>query len=147
MNLIIILVEYGRLDTGVYNNLEILRVCLNGLPQSSYMLIVNKVPTEKSLGKKRDEGVEEVLDKKVVLEETFKEQSKALGINFKYEFYLENEDMEGANNDKQYELIRLVIYISSSHLDASRVRTWTEIKDWYEQDIDKLDDEMVKFGI
>jgi len=94
----------------------------------------------------RDEGEEEVLDRKVVLEETFKELSKALGITFKYEFYLEAEGLEGApaNNDKQYELIRRIICNCSSHLDASRVRTWTEIKDWYDQDIDKLDDETVK---
>ena len=146
LNMIIIFVEYGRLDVGLYNNLEILRECLNDLSQSSSMLIVNKVPTEKELERLRDEGEEEVLDRKVVLEETFKELSKALGNTFKYEFYLEAEGLEGApaNNDKQYELIRQVIYISSSHLDASRVRTWTEIKDWYEQDIDKLDDETVK---
>jgi hypothetical protein len=40
LNLLIILVEYGRHDTSFYNNLEVLRECLNGLSQSSSMLIV-----------------------------------------------------------------------------------------------------------
>ena len=51
LNLLIIVVEYGRHDTSFYNNLEILRECLNGLSQSSSMLIVNKVPTERVLAR------------------------------------------------------------------------------------------------
>ena len=46
-------------------------------------------------------------------------------------------------NAEQYDLMRQIIYSSSSHFDASRVRTWTEIKDCYDQDIEKFDDETV----
>ena len=40
LNLNIVLVEYGRMDTNAYNNCEILGKCLNGMYES--MLIVNK---------------------------------------------------------------------------------------------------------
>ena len=35
LNLIIVLVEYGRMDTGLSSNLEVLRECLNGMSQSN----------------------------------------------------------------------------------------------------------------
>ena len=81
LNLIIILVEYGKFDTGLYSNLEVLRECLNDLSQSSSMLIINKVPTEKSLVKKRKNG-EMIRNRQEVLDETFIKLSNALGTTF-----------------------------------------------------------------
>ena len=42
------------MDTNAYNNFDILGRCLNGMFES--MLIVNKVPTQKLLKKKRQRG-------------------------------------------------------------------------------------------
>ena len=70
LNLIIILVEYSIQDVGFYNNLEILRECLNGLSQLSTMIIINKVPTKEYLEKKLKKG-EEVPDRKKTMEEFF----------------------------------------------------------------------------
>ena len=66
---------------------------------------------------------------KEVLDETFKEVSKALNISFKYNFYLENEDLDGADefNLKEYNTIRGKIFSIDFHLDAKMVRTWTDI--------------------
>ena len=54
-----------------YANLEELRECLNGMSQSKYMLIINKVPTEKSLERWRKKG-EHWRERIEVLEEYFK---------------------------------------------------------------------------
>ena len=87
LNLIIVLVEYGRMDTGVYSNLEVLRECMNGMSQSSTMLIISKVPTEKSLERKRRKG-EQCRDRKETLKEYFNEVTKVLNISLKYKCFL-----------------------------------------------------------
>jgi GTPase Era involved in 16S rRNA processing len=137
LNLIIILVEYGKLDTGFYNNIEILRECLNDLSQSSSMLVVNKVPTQKNLDRKRKKG-EEVKDREIMLKEIFEKLSECLGSEFKFKLFLENDDMDDAEtfNAEQYDLIRQVIYSRSSHLNASQVKTWQEIVEFYTKSIE-----------
>ena len=97
LNLIIILFEYGRMDTGVYSNLEVLRECLNGMSQSSSISIINKVPTERYLERKRKNG-EEFRDRKETLEEYFNKVSKALNISFKRKCYLEDDKLDGLKN-------------------------------------------------
>ena len=136
LNLKIVLIEYGKLDTGLYNNLEILRECLNYWSQSSSMLIVNKVPTKKNLDRKRKNG-EEVKDREEMLEEIFHKLSECLGSEFKFKFFLENDDMDDAETFKaeQYELIRQVIYSCSSYLNVSHVRSWNEIVEFYLNEI------------
>jgi septin family protein len=134
--LIIILVEYGRFDTGFQNYLKVLRECLNGLAQSSTMLIVNKVPTEKYLDGKRRQG-EEVRNRNEVMKEMFEKLSLSLGIKlgFKYQLYLENEDNDDAINEARYNYIRGLILSRSSIIDCSRVRTWDQINAFYTRDI------------
>ena len=136
LNLIIVLVEYGRFDTGLYGNLEVLNECLNGMSQSSSMLIVNKVPTEKTLERKRKKG-EECRERKIVLDETYKELSHALGIKFKFKFFLENDDTNEAElfNLEQCNLIRRVILTRNSLLKSSRVKTWDDILNFYTNSI------------
>ena len=128
LNLIIVLVEYGRMDTVLSSNLEVLRECLNGMSQSKSMLIINKVPTEKTLEQKRKKG-EECRDRKEVLNEMFKAISNAFGGKFKYELFLENEDLEGAeeNNKEQYNLIKIFTFFRYSCVNTQMVRTWDEI--------------------
>jgi GTPase SAR1 family protein len=135
LNLLIILVEYGRLDLGLYNNLEILRECLNGLAQSSSMLIVNKVPTEKYLDRKRKRG-EEVHNRNEVMNEMFEKLSLALGNEFKFKIYLENEDLDENINEVKYDLIRTIIYTRTLYLNTSKVKTWNEIVAFYTSEIE-----------
>ena len=94
------------MDTGVYSNLEVLNECLNGMSKSSSMLIINKVPTEKTLERRRQKG-EKHRDREIVLDETLNEVSKALNITFKYKCFLENEELDGAEefNLKEYNTI------------------------------------------
>jgi len=144
LNLLIILIEYGKFDTFMYSNLEVLRECLNGLAQSSSMLLINKVPTEKKLQKSRSKG-EECRDRQEVINEINDKVSKALEISFKYKFFLEDDDLDGAEdfNIKQYDLIRQVIVSRSLPLDATKVRTWDDIKNLYDRDIMKLSNEEI----
>ncbi len=142
LNLIVVLVEYGRMDTGLYRNLAVLSECLNGMSQSSCMLIVNKVPTLKSLERKLKRG-ENFHDRKETLEEYFNEVSKVLNILFKYKCFLEDDSLEGAEqfNTNVYNFIRGILFTRSFHLDASKVRTWNEIKEFYEKEISELENE------
>ena len=144
LNLLIIVIEYGKFDTFMYSNLEVLRECLNGLAQSSSMLLINKVPTEKKLQKSRSKG-EECRDRQEVINEINDKVSKALEISFKYKFFLEDDDLDGAEdfNIKQYDLIRQVIVSRSLPLDATKVRTWDDIKNLYDRDIMKLSNEEI----
>ena len=143
LHLIVVLVEYGRFDFGLYNNLEILRECLNSLSQSSSMLIVNKVPTQKTLERKRRRG-EECRDRKKVLDETYRELSDALGNRFKFKFFLENDESEEAEkfNAQQYEQIKKVILTRNSLLNGSKVKTWNEILYFYTRAI--MNDQEIK---
>ena len=142
LNLIIILVDYQRLDTGLCNCLEVLRECLNDLSQSSSMLIVNKVPTLNTLNAKRARG-EEVPDRDIQLETIFKKLSDLLGTTFKYQLYLENDEPESAINEAKYNWIRQTIYACSSRLDASKVKTWDELVTCYGKEIESLSDQDV----
>lgn len=125
-NLLIIFVKYGTNDVGFYNNLEVLRECLNGLSQSSTMIIINNVPTEAFLRRKRDKG-EIVRDRKVILKEFFERISQCLGNTFRYEIFLENEDNDDKINEARYSYIREVILSRISYINTSRVRTWDQL--------------------
>ena len=50
-NQLIIVTEYGRTSVDFYNHLEILERCLNGVVDSSVMLIINKTPNKVKLRK------------------------------------------------------------------------------------------------
>ena len=50
-NQLIIVVEYRRASVDFYNHLEILERCLNGVVDSSVMLIINKTPNKVKLRK------------------------------------------------------------------------------------------------
>jgi len=136
LNLLIILVEYGRLDVGLYNNLEVMRECLNELSQYSSMLVVNKVPTERALERKRRQG-EQVPNRDELLNETFAKLSQALGNEFTFKIFLENEDNSQdaeAFNRKQYDFVRQLIFSRNFHLNVFRVKTWDEIVDFYREE-------------
>jgi GTPase SAR1 family protein len=137
-NQIIILVEFNRLDTGLYNNLEVLRECLNDLPDSSAMLIINKVPTKRVLDNKRKKG-QIVPDREKELELTCAQITQALGNTFSNVMFLENDDYEPEINDSKYDEIRKVIW-SSKLFNAKSVKTWDEILAFYEKDIKDLTD-------
>jgi nucleoside-triphosphatase THEP1 len=131
-NMIIVIVEYGKFSTSIQNNLEVLRECLNDLSQSSTMIIINKVPLETTLEKKRSDG-EIARERTEVLDETFLKYSKALGCSFKYQFLLENDEHVDNNKDR-FNLIKEVIFNCSSFIDTSNVRTWDEVVKTYRKD-------------
>ena len=144
LNLIIILVDYGRFDTSLHGYLEVLSECLNEMTQSSSMLIINKVPTENSLNKRRKRG-ERVRERKEVLEETFEKISLALGNSFKYRYFLENDESDDADpyNTKQCNQIRQIIFSCSSQISSTKVKTWDEIEKFYSGEIVDLTDQEV----
>ena len=107
------------------------------LSESSSMLIINKVPTEKTLERKRKKG-EECRDRKEVLNEMFKAVSNAIGSKFKYELFLENDESEEGeeNNKKKYNLVKIFTFFSSNLVNSEKVRTWDEIVTFYKTKIE-----------
>jgi GTPase SAR1 family protein len=146
LNQLIILVEYGKHDTSFYVNLEVLRECLNNLSDSSTMIIINKVPTLKVLENKRRKG-EEVIDRDIGLKETFAKISEKLDTilaDFRYKIYLENDDNDADINAKKYDEIKRIILSSSSNLNATNVRTWDEIQEFYSSQINALTEQQLE---
>jgi len=155
MNMIIVLVEYGKHDVNFFNNLDVLRECLNDLSQCTTILIVNKVPTKVYFENKLRRG-EHVPNRDEELEVTFGKLASVLGggggggdglNSFKYQFYLENDDFDSEINHEKYNSIRQVIFKCSTHLNTSRVRTWTQVAEFYEREIATLTDEEIHRSI
>jgi predicted GTPase len=112
---IVILIEYGRLDTCLYNYLDVLRDFLTRdlVKSNRAMLIINKMPTQMLLDAKRKRG-EQVGDRDKELAELFYKISKALGFSFKYKLFLENDEFDEEINEERFNDIRRIIYGSSS---------------------------------
>lgn len=100
------------------------------------MLIVNKVPTEKYLERKRKKG-EEVPNRNEVMNDMFEKLSLALGNEFKFKIFLENEDLDDDSNVEKYDLIRKIIYTRTLYLNTSKVKTWNKIVEFYTSEIEK----------
>jgi len=108
---VIILIEYGRLDTCLYNYLDVLREFLaaNLVKSLKAMLIINKVPTQKLLETKRKRG-EQVVDRDKELVEMFSKISKALGCSFKYRLILENDECDEEINEPKFNEIKIILW-------------------------------------
>jgi hypothetical protein len=108
---VIILIEYGRLDTCLYNYLDVLRefIAANLVKSLKAMLIINKVPTQKLLETKRKRG-EQVVDRDKELVEMFSKISKALGCSFKYRLILENDECDEEINETKFNEIRSILW-------------------------------------
>ena len=118
-NQLIIVNKYGRLSTDFYNNLEILERCLNGVTDSSVMLIINMVPKKRANDScDLSQELEKLKDE---IKRVFKFRLSAC-FNFLYE--LEEED-ESANG---FVLNQMRMLISSSdEYDFKCARTWSNI--------------------
>jgi hypothetical protein len=109
------------------------------------MLIVNKVPTEKVLARKRKKG-EKVGERDLELEKTFKLVSERLDIEFRFKYFLEvdDNDEEVATNNAKYDDMRRVIWACSSMLDASGVKSWDSIVKFYAKNIDEMSEQELR---
>ena len=146
LNMLIVLVEYGKHDPSFYVNLEVLKECVNHFEGASTVIVINKVPTEQSLNKKRENG-ENVPDRATELDETFEKISKILDISaLRYSFFLENEELIGFIGENQtdtYKSIKSVIESCGSLMSKLRVRSWDDIFDLYSREIDQLTSEQL----
>lgn len=93
---IIIVIRYDRASVDFYNHLEILERCLNGVTDSSVMLIINRIPNKMQLKKATKENssfdLENELEKlKGEINRIFKFQFSAI-FNISEEITDEDED-------------------------------------------------------
>ena len=68
-NQLIIVTEYGRASVDFYNHLEIVERCLNGVVDSSVMLIINKAPNKFGLERNLEEDASFELDQNLSFHE------------------------------------------------------------------------------
>ena len=118
-NQLIIVNKYGRLSTDFYNNLEILERCLNGVTDSSIMLIINMIP------KQRDN---DSCDLRLELEKLKDEIKRVfkfrLSACFDFLYELSDEE-EVANGFVLTEMRKLIS--SSEEYEFTCARTWSDI--------------------
>ena len=132
-NQLIIVVEYGKLSTDFYNLFEILENCLNGVLDSSVMLIINKVPNraqvKRNLKEDKSFDLNTSLNKlRVEIARIFKFEISAYFSLVKEE---ENED-DLRENDDELEQIRNLIGFSEA-FKFSNVKTWSELLKLFEE--------------
>ena len=127
-NQLIIVVEYRRASVDFYNHLEILERCLNGVVDSSVMLIINKTPNKVKLRKALKENPNFNLEQN--LKHLIDEIARIFKFRFSTEFSfieeLEDEEDE-RKNDIVLDKIRNVINMSES-FDFSNAKTWSDLE-------------------
>ena len=126
-NQLVIVIEYGRTSTDFYNHLEILERCLNGVVDSSVMLIINRAPNTAQCKKALKENPSFDLNKNL------KRIRDEVARIFKFEFsadFIILEELENENdfkaNDVILDKIRNVICLSESY-QFSNAKTWSDL--------------------
>ena len=126
-NQLIIVIQYGKTSVDFYNHLEILERCLNGVVDSSVMLIINKVPNEAGIKRALKENPNFNLDNN--LKRLRDEIARIFKFRFSAEFSLveelDDEDDE-RENDSVLDKIRNVINLSEPYR-FENAKTWSEL--------------------
>ena len=107
-NLIIIMIEFGRLS---YGNLKLIQKLINDFGQLSLMIVVNKVPTKELFERKVKRG-ENSQDRDKLLNEIFTQLSETIGNSSMYKLFLENDDLDDDINEEKYNHIKQIIFSS-----------------------------------
>jgi len=144
-NKLIIVVEFGRTSTDVYNHLEIMERCLNGIVDSSVMLIVNKVPNKRKQAQiKLKENPLFDLDTNLSQYRNIIVQKIGFQISADFSFLQEDDDNDDiVENDKELERMRNVIHLSELS-DFSKAKTWSELVDRVNRDIKDKETEKIE---
>jgi hypothetical protein len=132
-NQLIIVTEYGRASVDFYNHLEIVERCLNGVVDSSVMLIINKVPNKVGLERNLEEDASFDLDHN--LNRLRDEIARVFKFQFSADFSLvvENGSEDDAReNDVVLDKIRNVIELSESYAFPN-TKTWSDLTKIIEQ--------------
>ena len=128
---IIIVIEYGRASNELFNYLEILDRCLNGLVDQSVMLIINKVPNKSQI-ERNAQRRNSLFDLEQSLNELQSRIARVFNFEFSAEFSLldEQNDEDERENEIKLELIRN--FISSCEVfNYSNAKIWSELIDLY----------------
>ena len=126
-NQLIIVVEYGRADTEFYNNLEIMERCLNGVVDSSVMVVINKVPN-KAKQTRIKAGENPLFDLKNEMNRLRDEIARVLKFQISAHFSLvdESNEEDETENDEEFERMRNVINMSES-FEFTNVKKWSDV--------------------
>ena len=132
-NQLIIVVEYSRASTDFYNHLEILERCLNGVIDSSVMLIINKAPNKAQLKKAKKENANFNLDNN--LKRLRDEIARIFKFEFSADFILLDEvddEDDLKENDNEIDQIRNLIGSSQSY-KFTNAKKWSELMQMFEE--------------
>jgi hypothetical protein len=122
-NQLIIVAEYGRADTEFYNNHR----CLNGVVDSSVMVIINKVPN-KAKQRRIKAGENPLFDLKNEMNRLRDEIARVLKFQISAHFSLVDEcnDEDEKENDEEFERMRNMINLSES-FEFTNVKQWSDL--------------------
>ena len=123
---LIIVIQYSRASVDFYNSLEVLERCLNGVTDSSVMLIINRIPNKVQLNKAARENpsfdLENELEKlKGEINRIFKFQFSAI-----FNVCEETTEQEEEDNELTFKRIKSLIY-HSRPFTFSCAKTWSEL--------------------
>ena len=123
---LILVSEYGRISTDFYNHLEIMERCLNGVCDSSVMLIINKVPNR--VQQKRALNETPNFDLASNLKRIRDEMARIFKFEFSADFSFLNEmsDDDERDNNLTLDQIRKVLSLSESY-EFTNTKTWSDL--------------------
>jgi GTPase Era involved in 16S rRNA processing len=123
---IIIVIQYNRASVDFYNHLEILERCLNGVIDSSVMLIINRIPNRTQL--KKAAKTNPAFDLENELEKLKSEINRIFKFQFSAIFNISEEmtDQDEEENEIVLKRIRNLIFHSQPHT-FSCAKTWSEL--------------------
>lgn len=132
---ILIFTKYGRFDSNLQNNFNVLNMCLNGLNTSNCILVINEIPKEKKFKKENPDGnlQSEIGELQVKI-------SQALHTTFAFTFAIESTDEpdESVMFKNQINAMRTVIFHTTQPFINKQCKTWSEIITVYTNDISRI---------
>jgi len=123
VNIIIIVCPHDRMSTGLKNSLNVLRECLDGFDDGSTALFINKAPSDETLSEDtQPRSQEDVLNEARNLIE--KE------LNYKFANFLFIPKSTDAIRRVTETMLQVIS--QSTQIDSSKLKTWTERIQYYE---------------
>ncbi|CAF1225620.1 unnamed protein product [Adineta steineri] len=126
-NMLLIVLPYGRIDTGLQNKILALNECINGYYESSTLFIMNQIPSDYQL---------EENDPPQTLKDVICEAHDDFAKNLKLKtlaITIFIQTQREKNNDlKKLMKIMYDTIVHSTNVPPKELRTWTETLDYYQ---------------
>jgi GTPase SAR1 family protein len=124
VDMIFIVYSHNKLNTGVQNNLKVLKKCLNGFDDNSTALVLNKIPSAETLN---DDSEHKTVDQ--LRKEDQEGIEAVLGLKFSNVVYVDDSPKDKFQHAVQ-QMFGSIIR-SKCGMNTSELRTWSELIAYY----------------